>query len=42
MLLNAWGEGLVRRYDFDVEHPQIIEALHEQQAADVRRRLDFD
>lgn len=27
---------------FDAEHPQIIAALREQEAADVRRRLKFD
>ncbi|MFJ2419295.1 hypothetical protein [Streptomyces brevispora] len=27
---------------FDAEHPQIIAALHEQEAADVRRRAECD
>ncbi|MFF9436757.1 hypothetical protein ACF1BP_23825 [Streptomyces sp. NPDC014735] len=27
---------------FDAEHPQIIAALREQEADDVRRRLEFD
>ncbi|MFJ2217867.1 hypothetical protein ACIQVO_36380 [Streptomyces sp. NPDC101062] len=27
---------------FDAEHPQIIAALEEQEAADVRLRLEFD
>ncbi|QDN54019.1 hypothetical protein [Streptomyces sp. S1D4-20] len=38
----AYGQACDALAAFDAEHPQIIAALNEQEAADVRRRLEFD